>query len=81
VLATAGVVGSECIYDMGLCYAGDGYGSGNYGCDPFSPFDSYYDCDNGYGYSNIGYGGGWYDNYGRRYKSATIKGGTGVKAP
>lgn len=66
VLATAGMAVSGCTYDMGLGYASDGYGyggSGYYDCDPYSPFDSYYDCDNGYGFSNIGYGGGWYDNY------------------
>ena len=65
-LATTGIAVSGCTYDVGLGYASDGYGygggSGYYDCDPYSPFDSYYDCDNGYGYSNIGYGGGWYDN-------------------
>lgn len=79
-LATAGVALSACTYDMGLGYASDGYGGGYYDCDPYSPFDSYYDCDNRYGFFNIGYGGGWYhdywypgygfflfDNYGRRY--------------
>lgn len=62
-LGAAGLAVSGCTYDMGLGYASDGYGSGYYDCDPYSPFDSYYDCDNGYGFSNIGYGGGWYDNY------------------
>ena len=65
-LATVGIAVSGCTYDVGLGYASDGYGygggSGYYDCDPYSPFDNYYDCDNGYGYSNIGYGGGWYDN-------------------
>ena len=65
-LATVGIAISGCTYDVGLGYASDGYGygggSGYYDCDPYSPFDNYYDCDNGYGYSNIGYGGGWYDN-------------------
>ena len=65
-LATAGMAVSGCTYDVGLGYVSDGYGhergSGYYDCDPYSPFDNYYDCDNGYGYSNIGYGGGWYDN-------------------
>ena len=65
-LATVGIAVSGCTYDVGLGYASDGYGygggSGYYDCDPYSPFDSYYNCDNGYGYSNIGYGGGWYDN-------------------
>ena len=65
-LATVGIAVSGCTYDVGLGYASDGYGygggSGYYDCDPYSPFDNYYDCDSGYGYSNIGYGGGWYDN-------------------
>ena len=62
-LATVGIGLSGCTYDVGLGYASNGYGGGYYECDPYSPFDSYYDCDNGYGFSNIGYGGGWYDNY------------------
>ncbi len=62
-LTTASLGLSGCTYDLGLGYASDGYGGGYYDCDPYSPFDSYYDCDNGYGFSNIGYGGGWYDNY------------------
>ncbi len=55
---------SGCVYDagVGLGYASDGYSSG-YDCDPYSPFDSYYSCDYGNGFSNIGYGGGWYNNY------------------
>ena len=62
-LTAAGIGLSGCVYDVGLGYASDGYGSGYYDCDPYSPFDNYYDCDNGYGFSNIGYGGGWYDSY------------------
>jgi hypothetical protein len=73
---------SGCVYDagLGLGYASDGYNSG-YGCDAYSDFDNYYDCDYGAGFNNIGYGGGWYsnyyypgygyfvfDNYGRRYQ-------------
>ncbi len=43
---------------------GDGYVNGvGYGCDPYAPFDDYYACDNGYGYANIGFGGGWYDSF------------------
>lgn len=78
---TAATIGlSGCVYDMGLGYASDGYGYGSYDCDPYAPFDSYYACDNGYGFYNIGFGGGWYDsfwypgygyyvfdNYGRRH--------------
>ena len=63
-LATVGLGLSGCVYDVGLGYASDGYyGDSNYGCDPYGGFDSYYDCDNGYGFGNIGYGGGWYDNF------------------
>ena len=78
---TAATVGlSGCVYDVGLGYASDGYGYNDYDCDPYSAFDSYYDCDNSYGFYNIGFGGGWYDsfwypghgyyvfdNYGRRF--------------
>ena len=61
---TAATVGlSGCVYDAGLGYASDGYGYNDYDCDPYSAFDSYYDCDNSYGFYNIGFGGGWYDSY------------------
>jgi hypothetical protein len=80
-LAALGLGLSACNYDggVGIGYASGGSYSG-YNCDPYSPFDNYYDCDYGYGFSNIGYGGGWYndfyypgygtylfDNYGQRY--------------
>lgn len=52
---------SGCTYGMGLGYYDDGYAY--YDCDPYSQFDSYYACDNGYGFYNIGFGGGWYDSY------------------
>lgn len=84
--ATMGL--SACYYDpgVGLGYYDDGYDYGGYGydrydCDPYSPFDRYYDCDYRGGFYNIGYGGGWYQDYwypgygfyifdrgGRRYK-------------
>ena len=78
---TAATVGlSGCVYDVGLGYASDDYGYNDYDCDPYSPFDRYYACDNSYGFYNIGFGGGWYDsfwypgygyyvfdNYGRRF--------------
>lgn len=45
-------------------YYGDGYvNNSGYSCDPYAPFDDYYACDSGYGFANIGYGGGWYDDY------------------
>ena len=77
-VAAIGMAASGCVYDggVGLGYASDGYAQG---CDSYDNFDSYYDY--GYGFSNIGYGGGWYsdyyypgygyfifDNYGRRYQ-------------
>lgn len=62
-LATAGLGTSGCVYDMGLGYASDGYYDDAYGCDPYGGYDSYYQCDYGNGFYNIGYGGGWYDNY------------------
>lgn len=61
-LATAGTAVSGCVYDVGLGYASDGYYN-DYDCDPYDGYDSYYDCDYGYGFSNIGFGGGWYDSF------------------
>jgi hypothetical protein len=60
-LGVAGLSLSGCVYDLGAGLYDTGYN--NYDCDPYSPWDRYYDCDYGYGFSNIGYGGGWYDNY------------------
>ena len=59
---------SACSYGFGTGYSnsyyGDGYGYNNgYSCDPYSPFDDYYSCDSSYGFGNIGFGGGWYDNF------------------
>jgi len=69
--ASAGLSG--CVYDVGLGYASDsyysdgyassGYYNDGYGCDPYSRYDAYYDCDFRQGFGNIGFGGGWYDNY------------------
>ena len=68
VLATAGIAASGCTYDMGLGYASDGYYddgyyNDGYNCDPYGGYDSYYQCDYGNGFYNIGFGGGWYDNF------------------
>lgn len=53
---------SACAYRGGSY--GDGYVNGaGYACDPYASFDDYYACDYGYGYANIGFGGGWYDNF------------------
>lgn len=52
-----------CMYG-GTGYYGDGYvNNQRYDCDPYAPFDDYYACDYGYGFANIGFGGGWYDQY------------------
>ncbi|MEO9617260.1 MAG: hypothetical protein ABJF89_07305 [Parasphingorhabdus sp.] len=64
VLAGAVLGLSGCMYGSAGGYYGDGYVNGyDQGCDPYAPFDDYYACDYGYGFSNIGYGGGWYDQY------------------
>jgi hypothetical protein len=66
VLGAATLGLSACYYDagVGLGYYDDGYNYGaNYNCDPYSPFDNYYDCDYRGGFYNIGYGGGWYQDY------------------
>lgn len=60
-VATVGLSG--CVYDLGVGYYDDGYAYNRYDCDPFAPFDSYYACDSGYGFYNIGFGGGWYDSF------------------
>lgn len=65
IMAGAAFSLGGCMYGLGTDgYYGDGYvnGAGN-GCDPYAPFDDYYACDNSYGFVNIGFGGGWYDNY------------------
>jgi hypothetical protein len=61
-LTAAGTALSGCVYDVGLGYASDGYYN-DYYCDPYGGYDSYYDCDYRSGFYNIGFGGGWYDNY------------------
>ena len=61
IAASAGL--SECVYDVGLGFASDGYHDDHYGCDPYGGHDAYYNCDYGQAFSNIGFDGGWYDNY------------------
>ena len=61
VAASAGLSG--CVYDVGLGFASDGYYDDAYGCDPYGGYDAYYNCDYGQALSDIGFGGGWYDNY------------------
>lgn len=61
VAASAGLSG--CVYDVGLGFASDGYYEDGYACDPYGGYDAYYSCDYGQAFSNIGFGGGWYDNY------------------
>jgi hypothetical protein len=41
----------------------DDYAYSDYRCDPYNQFDYYYDCDNRSGFFNIGFGGGWYNNF------------------
>lgn len=63
LLVAAGAGLSGCVYDVGLGFASDGYYDDAYGCDPYSGYDAYYNCDHGQAFSDIGFGGGWYDNY------------------
>lgn len=66
LLMGAGAGLSGCVYDLGLGFASDGYYDeydDGYGCDPYGGYNAYYDCDFGQGFGNIGFGGGWYDNY------------------
>ncbi len=64
VIAVGALLGlGGCMYG-GTGYYGDGYvNNAGYQCDPYAPFDDYYACDSGYGFANIGFGGGWYDQY------------------
>lgn len=73
-LLTLGAVSlSACAYGVGD-YGGYGgvsvgVGSGGYAggydpyCDAYSAWDSFYGCDAGYGFGQIGYGGGYWDNF------------------
>jgi len=60
---------SGCVYgDAYGGYAPDGYISHDSGfsdqyCDPYNEYNAYYGCDVEYGFANIGYGGGWYQDY------------------
>lgn len=63
LLVAAGAGLSGCVYDVGLGFASDGYYDDAYGCDPYGGYDAYYNCDYSQAFSNIGFGGGWYDNY------------------
>lgn len=64
---------SACAYGVGD-YGGYGgvsvgVGSGGYAggydpyCDGYSAWDSFYGCDAGYGFGQIGFGGGYWDNF------------------
>ena len=57
-----GLALSGCAYGLNDGYGYDA-GYADYQCDPYNEFDNYYDCDNSYGFVNIGFGGGWYDNF------------------
>ena len=57
-MATVGIAVSGCPYDMGLGYANDSHYNDDLNCVPYGGYDSYYQCDYGHGFYNIGYGGG-----------------------
>lgn len=72
-IALGAVSLSACAYGVGD-YGGYGgvsvgVGSGGYAggydpyCDGYSAWDSFYGCDAGLGFGQIGYGGGYYDNF------------------
>ena len=61
IAASAGLSG--CVSDVGLGVASNGYYDDAYGCDPYGGYNAYYNCDYGQAFSNIDFGGGWYDNY------------------
>lgn len=58
------------IFSLSACVYGGagGYQSGYQAgfdeyCDPYNQYDAYYGCDVEYGFANIGYGGGWHQNF------------------
>lgn len=61
-VASTSLGGCATLYDdyYGNSYYDNAYS--NYSCDPYSPFDNYYDCDSRLGFYNFGYSGGWYNN-------------------
>ncbi len=61
-VATTSLGGCATLYDdyYGNSYYDNAYS--DYSCDPYSPFDNYYDCDSRLGFYNFGYSGGWYNN-------------------
>lgn len=63
LLVVAGGGLSGCVYDVGFGYASDGYYDETYRRDPQRGYDAYFDCDYGHAFSDIGFAGGWYDNY------------------
>ena len=57
---------SACAYTGGTGYYDDDgyqYGYNDPYCDSYYEYDRYYDCDYRSGFANIGYGGGYYDNF------------------
>jgi len=62
LLVVAGPGRSGCVYDVGLSLTNDGYYDDLYGCDAYGGYEAYYNCDYGQAFSNIDFGGGWYDN-------------------
>lgn len=72
VLALGAASLSACVYGLddygGYGGVSVGVGSGFAGgfdpyCDGFSAWDSWYGCDYGYGFGQIGFGGGYWDNF------------------
>lgn len=62
-LVVAGPGLSGCVYDVDLSLTNDGYYDDVYGCDAYGGYEPYYNCDYEQAFSNIDFGGGWYDNY------------------
>jgi len=53
---------SACVYNDGYSGYNLSHSEDEY-CDPYNEYASYYDCDVEYGFANIGYDGGWHQNY------------------
>lgn len=60
---------SAVLLSLSACVYGGGYNdyeagfSGNEYCDPYNEYDAYYGCDVEYGFANIGFGGGWHQDF------------------
>lgn len=69
IIGTAALITSACVYPDQRGFYDDGFGFANNAgfnggfCDPFDPYDAFYNCDFQGGFGQIGFGGGYFDNF------------------